>query len=89
MFRSALCFGGLEPECPFGSPSVRLADAEGRCERFWECDDGMISDIFCPSGEGFDPQTQKCSLSAACLKDSVAKPPPNGLSGIVELLTPK
>ncbi|XP_046653253.1 uncharacterized protein LOC124343807 isoform X2 [Daphnia pulicaria] len=85
---SAFLCHAKEPECPFGSPKIDLADLDGRCDRFWMCEDGLISDIFCPSGNGFNPASQKCDTNAPCLTDSssVTTERPAGLSRIVDIL---
>lgn len=81
---------GKEPECPFGSPKIDLADLDGRCDRFWICEDGLISDTFCSSGSGFDATTKTCHDKAPCLQDSPSGiERPAGLARIVDILVTK
>nr|CAH0109832.1 unnamed protein product [Daphnia galeata] len=88
---SAFLCNAKDPECPFGSPKIDLADLDGRCDRFWVCEDGLISDMFCPSGNGFNPASKKCDTKAPCLSQpsSVTTDRPAGLSRIVDILVTK
>ncbi|XP_059350557.1 uncharacterized protein LOC130693332 isoform X2 [Daphnia carinata] len=85
-FSACLCT--KDPDCPFGSPKIDLEDPDGRCDRFWLCEDGMTSDMFCPSGKGFNPATKKCDDKAPCLSDpsAAASERPAGLARIADIL---
>ncbi|XP_057372449.2 uncharacterized protein LOC130693332 isoform X1 [Daphnia carinata] len=88
-FSACLCT--KDPDCPFGSPKIDLEDPDGRCDRFWLCEDGMTSDMFCPSGKGFNPATKKCDDKAPCLSDpsAAASERPAGLARIADILVTK
>ncbi|KAK2709860.1 uncharacterized protein LOC136026963 [Artemia franciscana] len=56
-----------EPECPFGTGKTLLADTE-KCNIYWECDDGLLTDLRCRNGLGFNPAARVCTSDAPCLR---------------------